>query len=990
MAEAMRTAMSSEHDSLVVEIRDLFRQLDRVAGRADRFGWDHPATATVLAAAEAAFMESLEPNPRTLRVEIRGDAFTVDEFDVWVPASPLEGAAASLLKAGIIAVEILPGVRGDELNAWLRAMMADRSSKLAPDDDVRTALWDAALAHVRFEIADEVDPDLVKRPVARTPTSQTIDRALRADMLQELVRESALPTAARLIDALTSEMANDTPEAHTQLRARVRAAAAGLIERGELGRLLEIHDAARERTNDPDEQRALTAKSIEAAIFEGDSFPAVLEVLRGSPREVRRFGRILERIDASRIGDVLAVLRLGAEGELRAILEKFVERAARGHEAEVARAIVDSPRSVAVRLLATLARVSTSAAAAEISRLAQHGDEDVRLDAKLLGASDPVRAVEDVVQMIDAPDAPTRFAAMRAIGRHDLQGAVFTLVRRLRAQSFVDLALDEKAELLRALLRLSPEQGESISLEILRTGGMFQSDAREATRLVAVELLGEHAVSNGALEALREVAKTHWGASRAMRDAAENAARALEDRLSKSGTGSQPPPSELRENPIESSGRLGARFVLPRADHRATYAVSLLDQVTPAEDVVSSSMIKRAAQTLAELSPADLATTANLLVLAGAQRHETRFAALVSTIAAGAIHQLGASMDVAAEVAFASLECEKARFVAKSSLSAAVVSSPSFGRLDEPASRRVILAVESLDDVSESATSIRSQVLATARRFVRALAGRSTSTPEDSAAVMAQLLERAETPREKLIVQLARSRARSAAQCDGARHARDHAVRSSARIHARSSVVRDARDHGAGWRASRRHFSRWSAGLRSAALRSTLVRGRSRGARPSPRRHEICILQGYRGRRGDRRFAYFNRRFVHCIGSRACVARSFAHRAHARTNCASSPRSSSARARRGIESHARRSQRHRRASTRRASAGASRCASRCARRRRHAHLRARGHATTFASGTTRRADRQSLALRDLTSLFAFPSASSDIARPKNRGAFPFS
>ena len=65
MAEAVRSSMSSEHDSLVVEIRDLFRQLDRVASRADRFGWDHPATATVLAAAESAFIEALERNPRT-------------------------------------------------------------------------------------------------------------------------------------------------------------------------------------------------------------------------------------------------------------------------------------------------------------------------------------------------------------------------------------------------------------------------------------------------------------------------------------------------------------------------------------------------------------------------------------------------------------------------------------------------------------------------------------------------------------------------------------------------------------------------------------------------------------------------------------------------------------------------------------------------------------------------------------------------------------
>jgi hypothetical protein len=755
MAEPMRSPMSSEHDSLVVEIRDLFRQLDRVVSRADRFGWDHPATVSVLASAEAAFIESLEPNPRTLRVEVRGDAFTVDELDVWVPASPLKGVAKSLFSAGIVAVEILPGIRAGEIRAWLRAMMADRAGKLAPDDDLRTALWDAAIEHVRFEIADDIDPELVKRTSARAPhPREPLDRVLRAETLHELVRETASPTAARLIDALTSELANPSPEAHARLRSRVRDAAAGLIERGELARLLEIHDAARDRSTDPDEQRALVAKSIEAAIFEGDSFPAVLEVLRGSPRDVRRFGRILERIDASRIGDVLAVLRVGADGELRTILEKFVERAARGHEAEVARAIVDSPRDVAVRLLAALARVKTSAAAAEISRLAQHGDEDVRLDAKLLGASDPVRAVEDVVQMIDAPDAPTRFAALRAIGRHDLQGAVFTLVRRLRAQSFADLPLDEKAELLRALLRLSPEQGEAISLEILRTGGMFQSDAREATRLVAVELLGELGVSNAALEALREVSKTHWGASRTMRDAAENAARALDDRISKSESRSQPPPSELRELPIGSSGRLGARIVLPQLDHRATYALMLLEELTRTQEVTPSPTIKRAAQTLAELSDADLAATANLLISSGAQRHEMRFAALVGVITTGILHHLGASMDVAAETAFASLECEEARVLAKSNGTDVVLSIPSFGRLDEPASRRVILAAESLEDPPDATISIRAQILATSRRFVRALGSRSSASMDDVGAVIAQMSELAESSREKLIVQL--------------------------------------------------------------------------------------------------------------------------------------------------------------------------------------------------------------------------------------------
>jgi hypothetical protein len=239
-----------------------------------------------------------------------------------------------------------------------------------------------------------------------------------------------------------------------------------------------------------------------------------------------------------------------------------------------------------------------------------------------------------------------------------------------------------------------------------------------------------------------------------MRDAADVAARSLEDRLSKSGPHSQAPPSEVAEVEIESSARPGARFVLPMADHRAPYAVALLDQATQIDPQPPWAILKRAAQTIAELNDAELATTAHLLIFSGAPRHETRFAALVALLAASVVHQLGAPIDVTAETAFASLECEKARVKAKSSFADAVVSSASFGRLDEPAARRVIIAVQSLADESEEPASIAARALATARRFVRALAGRSSSAPEDLAALIAQMMERADEPRDRLMVQL--------------------------------------------------------------------------------------------------------------------------------------------------------------------------------------------------------------------------------------------
>lgn len=760
MTDAMRAPMSSEHDSRVVELRDLFRELDRVANRADRFGWDHPATASALTAAESTFAEALQRNPTLARVLVTPGGFVRDELMVWIPEATLEGAPARLHSAGIRALGIASGITAAELRAWISAMAEDVAGTLADDDDVASRLWDAAIDHVRFVLS--ATPERAAASAAggrnrlRVPRPR-VDRVLRADLARAFAAESLRPSSTSVVDVMLSELVIDSHAARAALRERLRAAALDLVSRGGLGRISEIYDALRASISAPEDPRLEAARLVEEALFDRDVFAAALARLAETPAEVARFASLIEHVDGVRVPEALAALAGGADGELRALLERFVERAARGREADIARAIVDAPREVAVRLLAVLSRVKTSAAAAEISRLSSHADDDVRLDAKLLAGADVDAAQESVIAMIDAADVKSRDAALRAVGRHKLTRAIPTLLRHLRAPAFVERSVDEQRELLRALLKLSPSQGEIVALEIVRRGGMFQSDAREATRIVAIELLGELGVSRAAVDAMRDIARTHWGAAQATRDAAERAARSMDERTSEMAVVSQAP-SKIDRPSMVAPAVVRARFdfVPPalRAEHAAAWVLrAATDSLANAPKAAAAS--KRASQLLADLDAAELAEAIGMLASAPLRSDEARCAALVATVTAAVTEQLDADRRDVAEAALAALECELARAASRSNGPESITSARSFGRLDEASSRRLVQAADSFAAGDLDAKhAVKGRILATARRFVRALAGRTAHGSTEAAEVVATMLESAETPEDKLLVAL--------------------------------------------------------------------------------------------------------------------------------------------------------------------------------------------------------------------------------------------
>lgn len=86
--------------------------------------------------------------------------------------------------------------------------------------------------------------------------------------------------------------------------------------------------------------------------------------------------------------------------------------------------------------------------------------------------------------------------------------------RIIGGKGFNDLGNDERRELLRACVVLSPERGEPVLLECGEEGRRaLTSEEREATRAMAAELLGDLSRSRPTAMALPGIANARWGVS---------------------------------------------------------------------------------------------------------------------------------------------------------------------------------------------------------------------------------------------------------------------------------------------------------------------------------------------------------------------------------------------------------------------------------------------------------------------------------------------
>jgi hypothetical protein len=221
---------------------------------------------------------------------------------------------------------------------------------------------------------------------------------------------------------------------------------------------------------------------------------------------------------------------------VQAVLLKFIARAMRGQEPQIAAAAIGLSPDAVNALLTMLARTNTPEAKQALQLVASSSEDvNVKVEAKVLAEGEA--ATNEVAQLLEHAVALTRLAALRTLARYRMKNAWAAVARLPKAADFNERGQDERTETFRALILLSPERGEPIALDMAKKGGVFVSEGREATRIAAIDVLGELSRSPAMVASLREIAQSRWGTAEETRAAANEAANRIQQRLGGGGEG---------------------------------------------------------------------------------------------------------------------------------------------------------------------------------------------------------------------------------------------------------------------------------------------------------------------------------------------------------------------------------------------------------------------------------------------------------------------
>ncbi|MCL2723577.1 MAG: serine/threonine protein kinase [Polyangiaceae bacterium] len=564
-----------ESDVRVQTLRDLMKHWDRLLPSVRQFGWTHPATERALRTCYEGFFEALKTNPEVASWTLRPYSLMTLGHTVWEPSTPFDAIPYNLFACGMRTLRIDAGVTFDEMREFFALSMLDPGRDLPPEDDLVAAFWEKALPHVKWESVDafaegdaaereafygETDQieslaaraarNNVNRLEARVMTLSTDDAALGRTKthspfsLDEGTRENLLPQlemtrekwSERYVDALIEGYLDAAANHDAPLvLASLRKSASDFAVSGRLDVALELNRAMNERLRlrieNPDDL-AVLASALTNALFGGETLELVLKRLREDLSSLESFAPILSVLGPNDWSTVLAHLRETTAAPLRNVLVAFVERYARGHENEIAQAIPESDPDTVAALVQLLARTATPAAHQALGSLTQASDVHARIEARIHSAPSPEMAQGEITNLLENDSATVRLAALRAITRYQMRNSWVSISRIIHNKTFNDLGNDERYELLRACILLSPERGEPLVLDLAKKGGVLVNESREATRTLAASLLGDLSLSQKVASALEDLAHSRWGTSDETRAAASDAAKRIAQRLS--------------------------------------------------------------------------------------------------------------------------------------------------------------------------------------------------------------------------------------------------------------------------------------------------------------------------------------------------------------------------------------------------------------------------------------------------------------------------
>ena len=570
----------AEDDPRVVAGKEFMKHVDRLLPNVRQFGWEHPATDRALRTVYDALVEILAKSSGPMELSIRPYSMLVLGNTVWEPSAPWDAIPYNLFACGMRTMRLLQGASIDELRSLLSVLMLDPGRDLPPEDDIITAFWEKALAHVEYDVVDAfAEGDAAAREAFWDEADRIEEQAAEAQRLRvSRVEAQAMvvstdrarlgqsrPAAAmaledavralyanqldiatdkwseRCVDAIVEGLLESAMQREPQLvLGSLRRSACDLLVVGRieivaqlLGSLCARVDQRIGARDAPKLKAALTS-----ALFGAEPLDIALKRLIEDPSKVEVFKQVLTTLPGAEAPRMLGALRQPCPEALAAVLLEFVQRYSGGLEDEIAGAAAATTSiEQRTRLIDLLARMGTAGSKAALAKLTNAEDPALRMEVKILTATSADDFRQEVGAMLEQGQPLLRIAALKALVKHKAKPAWPIVKRAFEKPNFNDLGSDERREVMHALYLLSPEHGEPLLVDIVKKGGVFKSEAREVTRALAAEVLGEHSRSRAAVQALQDVSGSRWGTADETRDAASAAVAKITARLTQEVAG---------------------------------------------------------------------------------------------------------------------------------------------------------------------------------------------------------------------------------------------------------------------------------------------------------------------------------------------------------------------------------------------------------------------------------------------------------------------
>lgn len=569
----------------------IFRQLATTLASVRQYGLSHPQTTKALATSFADVGTALASSPHSVRWEVESGAFMFEREVVWAPDRvPFDRIPHQLFADGIRKVQLKPGLTEEELRDFIAILLRDVSTMFDADDSV-TALWDRRFEHVAYlavdsfsegeslepdhvanwhELADQtlelakldkdfddagleeqaLEQNLVTRlgEAGESAMSLALDPITRATMGTQLA-QPAERWLASYVDAFIPALEDARGRGDTEILERaMQAWVTDQLSLSAADKVFEFHELLSKGFQEHYDPRDADEREVETAqtLFS-------IEVLRslmmdmaterkgawgGDGREppkalVSSLRRALSLLGSSAVfGLACEVLNNATYEPLRQVLMSYVGTWASKEEVMVQASLGRCGPGLAELLLdfCIEQRLSVSTM---LEAALQNPNTDVKLAALArMGENVSDRAKEELARLLDAPERDVRAKTLTSIERLGVVAAGPALVRKIQAETFHDLHVDERQQTLKTVCTLRPARGEAVAIELLSKRRLLSNDAIEATRRLAAEVLADFD-SEETRAALQTVAKQRWGSSAALREAATKALAEVDARRAK-------------------------------------------------------------------------------------------------------------------------------------------------------------------------------------------------------------------------------------------------------------------------------------------------------------------------------------------------------------------------------------------------------------------------------------------------------------------------